>query len=252
VNREIKKNMKDDKKQIKSTEKDNKEEAMNPTEPEKKEEAIERTGKDKTVNKKVQPAQDKITEDASTGSKQMAQDGTDIFDDNEEMSFNGAKLDEKESSEEDVSKKAAKGNKSKKDKKDKKEKKGKKSKKKKKKKIIKRTPIGAAYVQATYNNTIVTLADLSGNVLCSSSAGRLGFKGPKKATPYAASIIVKDVIGRSKEYGLQSVSVFVKGVGAGRESAVRALNANGLNIIAIKDVTPIPHNGCRAKNPRRI
>ncbi|MFC1613153.1 30S ribosomal protein S11 [Patescibacteria group bacterium] len=143
----------------------------------------------------------------------------------------------------------SKGNKGKKVKK---EKKGKKAKKKKKKKEIKRIPIGKAYIQATYNNTIVTLADLNGNVICSSSAGRLGFKGAKKATPYAASIIVKDVIVRSKECGLQSVSVFVKGVGSGRESAVRALNANGLNIICIKDVTPIPHNGCRPKKPRRI
>ena len=122
----------------------------------------------------------------------------------------------------------------------------------KKKKIIRQISHGRAYIQATYNNTIVTLTDLNGNVLGWSSAGQNNFKGAKKATPYAASVIVKDAIEKSKEYGLKNVNVFVKGVGAGRESAIRALNTYGLNVLTIKDITPIPHNGCRAPKPRHI
>lgn len=124
--------------------------------------------------------------------------------------------------------------------------------KSKKKKIIKQTSRGRVYIKATYNNTIVTLTDPAGNVLGWSSAGKCGFKGPKKATPYAASIIVRNAVNAIKEYGLKDVQVFVKGVGMGRESAVRSLYANGLNILSIKDVTPIPHNGCRAKGVRRV
>ncbi len=124
--------------------------------------------------------------------------------------------------------------------------------KKKKSKIIKNVPRGHAYIKATYNNTIVSLTDLMGNVLAWSSAGRMGFKGPKKATPYAASIIVRDVVEKTKDCGLKDVQVFVKGVGMGRESAVRSLYANGLNIISIKDTTPLPHNGCRARKTRRV
>ncbi|MCR4256221.1 MAG: 30S ribosomal protein S11 [Candidatus Uhrbacteria bacterium] len=111
---------------------------------------------------------------------------------------------------------------------------------------------GKAFIQATYNNTIVTLTDLNGNVLSWSSAGVNGFKGPKKATPYAASIIVKDAVEKATEYGLKEVSVFITGVGQGREGALRALNAHGLNVVSIKDVTPIPHNGCRPPRPRRV
>jgi small subunit ribosomal protein S11 len=122
----------------------------------------------------------------------------------------------------------------------------------KKKKIIKSISRGQVYIKATYNNTIVTIADSSGNVLTWSNAGKLGFKGPKKATPYAASVIVKDAVERVKETGLKDVQVFVKGVGMGRESAVRSLYASGLNIISIKDVTPLPHNGCRSRKPRRV
>lgn len=122
----------------------------------------------------------------------------------------------------------------------------------KKKKVIKMVALGNAYVKATYNNTIITLTDQSGNVLSWSSAGINGFKGPKKATPYAASVIVRDAVEKVKMYGLKDVNVFVKGVGMGRESAVRAFNANGLNVLAIKDVTPIPHNGCRKRKPRRV
>jgi small subunit ribosomal protein S11 len=122
----------------------------------------------------------------------------------------------------------------------------------KKKKKIKQISHGRAYVQATYNNTIVTLTDLNGNVLSHSSAGQNGFKGPKKATPFAAGIIVKDVVEKVKPFGLKDVNVFVNGVGAGREGAIRALNANGLNVLSIKDVTPIPHNGVTRRKPRRV
>ena len=111
---------------------------------------------------------------------------------------------------------------------------------------------GRAYIQATYNNTIVTITDQTGNVLAWSSAGHTGFKGPKKATPYAAGIIIRSVATKVKEFGLKSVDVFVKGVGAGREAAIRALNANGLNVMSIKDMTPIPHNGPRPPKIRRV
>lgn len=122
----------------------------------------------------------------------------------------------------------------------------------KKKKANKVVTIGKAFIQATYNNTLVTLTDQNGGVISWSSAGLNGFKGAKKATPYAASIIVKDAVEKAKSTGLKDVSVFVKGVGMGREAAVRALNANGLNIISIKDVTPIAHNGCRRRKTRRV
>jgi len=125
--------------------------------------------------------------------------------------------------------------------------------KKKKKKTAKIVKIGRAYIQATYNNTMITLTDTNGDVISWASAGLAGFKGAKKATPYAAQIITKIAAQKAKEeYGLQEVSVFVSGVGTGREAAIRALNANGLDVTAIKDVTPVPHNGCRPKKPRRV
>ena len=120
------------------------------------------------------------------------------------------------------------------------------------KKKVKQITHGRAYVQATYNNTIVSLTDLNGNVIAFSSAGQNGFKGPKKSTPFAASMIVKNAVDKSKPFGLKDINVFIKGVGAGRESAVRALNANGLNILSIKDITPLPHNGVRRPRPRRV
>jgi small subunit ribosomal protein S11 len=120
---------------------------------------------------------------------------------------------------------------------------------KKKKRLV---PRGRAYVQATYNNTIVTLTDLKGDVIAWSSAGKNGFKGPKKSTPYAAGIISRAAVEKARDYGLKEVDVFVKGVGSGREAAVRALHANGLEVLAIKDMTPIPHNGCRPKKARRV
>ncbi len=125
--------------------------------------------------------------------------------------------------------------------------------KKKKKKTARLVRSGRAYINATYNNTMVTLTDAKGDVISWASAGIAGFKGAKKATPYAAQIITKIAVQKAKEeYGLEEVNVFVAGVGTGRESAIRSLNANGLNVLAIKDVTPIPHNGCRPKKPRRV
>ena len=111
---------------------------------------------------------------------------------------------------------------------------------------------GKAYVQATYNNTIVTLTDQNGNVLSWSSAGSSGFKGPKKATPFAAGIVVKNALDKAAEFGLKEVNVLVTGVGQGREGAIRAFNANNVSVLSIKDLTPIPHNGCRPPRPRRV
>jgi len=124
--------------------------------------------------------------------------------------------------------------------------------KKRKKKVERKVTIGKAFINSTYNNTIVTLTDESGNVISWANAGLAGFKGPKKSTPYAAQIITRIAVAKAKDCGLSEVSVFIKGVGTGRESAVRALNANGLNITFIKDITPIPHNGCRPRKPRRV
>ncbi len=122
----------------------------------------------------------------------------------------------------------------------------------KKKKIKKIVTLGNAYIQATYNNTIVTFTDTKGNVLSWSSAGVIGFRGPKKSTPYAAQAIVKDAATKAKEHGLKEVNVFVKGVGSGREAAIRAINTNGIEVLSIKDITPIPHNGCRPPKVRRV
>lgn len=121
-----------------------------------------------------------------------------------------------------------------------------------KKKAVREVSVGRAYIQATYNNTMVTITDLAGNTLAWSSAGLKGFKGPKKATPYAASVIVRDVAEKIQPYKVKEVSVFVKGIGAGRDSAIRSLYANNLNVTSIKDITPIPHNGCRPPKVRRI
>ncbi len=122
----------------------------------------------------------------------------------------------------------------------------------KKKKNVRQVSHGRVYVKATYNNTIITVTDQNGNVLAWSSAGQNGFRGPKKSTPYASSVIVKTAVDKARPYGLKEVNVFVRGVGSGRESAIRALNANGLVVLSIKDITPIPHNGCRPKKPRRV
>jgi len=116
----------------------------------------------------------------------------------------------------------------------------------------KKTERGRAFIQSTYNNTLVTITDLSGNVLSWASAGLLGFSGPKKATPFAASRVVEAVVAKVKKLGLKEVDVFVKGVGSGREAAIRALGVQGLEINSIKDVTPVPHNGCRPPKIRRV
>ncbi|MCX6785575.1 MAG: 30S ribosomal protein S11 [Candidatus Komeilibacteria bacterium] len=122
-----------------------------------------------------------------------------------------------------------------------------------KKKKIKRTlKRGQAHVQASYNNTIVTITDSNGNAIAAASAGQCGFKGPKKATPYAAGVVVKNLMEKLRETGLEQVDVFIKGVGSGREGAIRALHANGLEVMSIKDMTPIPHNGCRPPKVRRV
>ena len=121
-----------------------------------------------------------------------------------------------------------------------------------KKKIKKKISRGQAHIQATYNNTIVSFTDENGNLLHQGSAGRFGFKGPKKATPYAAGVIVKETAEIVKTYGLKDIAVFLKGIGSGRDGALRALNAAGFNITTIKDLTPVPHNGCRPKKPRRV
>lgn len=122
-------------------------------------------------------------------------------------------------------------------------------KKKKEKKII---TSGMVSIRATYNNTIVTVSDLNGNVLAWASSGHLGFKGPKKSTPYAARQVVKAVMDKLEGRGLKEVNVFVKGVGMGREAAVRALSLHNIAVNSIKDLTPIPHNGCRPPRPRRV
>ncbi|MDO8621715.1 MAG: 30S ribosomal protein S11 [bacterium] len=114
------------------------------------------------------------------------------------------------------------------------------------------TPRGNAYVSASYNNTIVTMTDPKGDALAWSSAGSCGFRGPKKATPYAAGIVIRELMKKLEGTGLREVYVFVRGVGSGREAAVRALHAQGLHVSGIKDTTPIPHNGCRPPKPRRI
>lgn len=111
---------------------------------------------------------------------------------------------------------------------------------------------GRIYVQSTYNNTIITVTDTAGNVIGWGSSGRTGFKGSKKSTPYAAQKTMEETLNRLKEVGLTEVDVFVKGIGTGRESAVRALQGSGLNIISIKDQTPIPHAGVRPKKARRV
>jgi small subunit ribosomal protein S11 len=121
-----------------------------------------------------------------------------------------------------------------------------------KKRQVRAVATANVYIQASYNNTLVTFADVNGNALGQASAGSSGFRGPKKSTPYAASIIIKQVVEKIRPYGVKDAHVFVKGVGSGRESAVRSLNANGINVLSIKDITPIPHNGCRRKKPRRV
>ncbi|MFZ6015202.1 MAG: 30S ribosomal protein S11 [Patescibacteria group bacterium] len=128
----------------------------------------------------------------------------------------------------------------------------KKTRSKKKGQTAKQVPHVRAYIQATYNNTIVTITDQNGNALAWASAGNCGFKGPKKATPYAASVVVRKLLEKVESMGIKDVSIFAKGVGQGREGAIRAFNANNINVASIQDTTPIPHNGCRKPRPRRM
>jgi small subunit ribosomal protein S11 len=111
---------------------------------------------------------------------------------------------------------------------------------------------GIIHVTVSYNNTLVALSDLAGNVIAFSSAGLLGFKGSKKSTPYAANLVAKDVIEKSKRFGLVNVRIIVKGVGPARESAIRGIAGTGMNITSIMDATPVPHNGVKSPKPRRI
>jgi len=117
---------------------------------------------------------------------------------------------------------------------------------------VKKISDGKIYISASYNNTIMTLADPKGNVLTWISSGNIGFKGSKKATPFAASKVAEAIVDRAKKLGIGRVSIFVKGVGSGRESAIRSIATHGLDVSSIKDTTPIPHNGCRPPKTRRV
>ena len=121
-----------------------------------------------------------------------------------------------------------------------------------KKKEKKNISEGIAHIQSTFNNTIVTITDLGGNVIAWASAGMQGFKGSRKSTPFAAQMAAEDAVKKAREHGLRSVQVYVKGPGSGRESALRSLQVAGLKITLIRDVTPIPHNGCRPPKRRRV
>jgi small subunit ribosomal protein S11 len=121
--------------------------------------------------------------------------------------------------------------------------------KRKEKRVV---PHGVAHIQATFNNTLITIADPEGNVVSWSSAGRIGFKGSRKGTPFAAQVAAQNAAQIARDSGMRTLDVRVKGPGGGRESAVRALSASGLSIKSIQDVTPIPHNGCRPRKRRRV
>ena len=121
-----------------------------------------------------------------------------------------------------------------------------------KKKEKKNIPTGVVHIQSTFNNTIVTITDPAGNVVAWSSSGVQGFKGSRKSTPFAAGQTAEDAARKAKDQGMRSVEVYIKGPGAGRESALRALQAAGFTVLSIKDVTPVPHNGCRAPKRRRV
>ncbi len=120
------------------------------------------------------------------------------------------------------------------------------------KRVKKNVPAGIVHIQATFNNTIVTVTDQNGNTVSWSSAGVRGFKGSRKSTPFAAQLVAEDAARKAMEHGMKAVGVYVKGPGAGRESALRAIANSGLRITHIRDVTPIPHNGCRPPKRRRV
>jgi small subunit ribosomal protein S11 len=120
------------------------------------------------------------------------------------------------------------------------------------KKIKKNVPVGIAYIQATFNNTLVTITDTTGNTIAWASSGTMGFKGSRKSTPFASQLAAESAARKAQEHGMKTVAVYVKGPGAGRESALRALQAAGFKITLLRDVTPIPHNGCRPPKRRRV
>ena len=122
----------------------------------------------------------------------------------------------------------------------------------KKRKAKKNVPMGVAHIQATFNNTIVTITDLNGEVVAWSTAGAKGFKGSRKSTPFAAQVAAEEAAKKAMDAGMRSISVLVRGPGSGRESAVRALAAVGLRVNLLKDITPVPHNGCRPPKRRRV
>ncbi|MEA3421434.1 MAG: 30S ribosomal protein S11 [Acidobacteriota bacterium] len=122
----------------------------------------------------------------------------------------------------------------------------------KKKKVRKDVGFGVAYIQSTFNNTIITITDHKGNTLCWSTSGTAGFKGARKGTPFAAQLAAKEASAKARQFGVRYVDVKVKGPGAGRESAIRALQSEGVEIKSIRDITPIPHNGCRVRKRRRV
>jgi small subunit ribosomal protein S11 len=123
---------------------------------------------------------------------------------------------------------------------------------KSKRKVRKNVQTGVAHIQATFNNTVITITDTSGNAISWSSAGSRGFKGSRKSTPYAAGVAAEDAARKAQEHGVKSVSVFLKGPGSGREAALRSLQSAGLRITRIRDVTPVAHNGCRPPKRRRV
>ncbi|MDD5748735.1 MAG: 30S ribosomal protein S11 [Actinomycetota bacterium] len=120
------------------------------------------------------------------------------------------------------------------------------------KKAKKNIPVGIAHIKSTFNNTIINITDPEGNTIAWSSAGTIGFKGSRKSTPFAAQLAAESVAKQAQENGVRKVEVRVKGPGAGRETAIRTLQANGIEVSSIRDVTPVPHNGCRAKKKRRV
>ena len=123
---------------------------------------------------------------------------------------------------------------------------------KSKKKVKKNIPFGVAHINSTFNNTIITITDTTGNTVSWSSSGNKGFKGSRKSTPFAAQLAAEEAGKKAMEHGMKNIEVIIKGPGNGRESALRALGSTGLNITVIKDVTPIPHNGCRPSKKRRV
>jgi small subunit ribosomal protein S11 len=121
-----------------------------------------------------------------------------------------------------------------------------------KKKVKKNIPFGIAHISSTFNNTIITITDTTGNTVSWSSSGNKGFKGSRKSTPFAAQLAAEEAGKKAIEHGMKNIEIIIKGPGNGRESAIRALGSTGLNITVIKDVTPIPHNGCRPSKRRRV